>query len=69
MIYCTHSHGGQSCDFRGTKILDTCQKSLDSGKTFIDAAVNTGQICIGFKTDATEQLQKHAHPRRLWTTI
>ena len=31
----THSHGRESCDFRGTKMVDTFQKILDSGNTLI----------------------------------
>ena len=27
---------------------------VDSGKTFFDMSTNTGQICIGFETDTSE---------------
>ena len=50
-------------------MADTKQNILDSGNTLIDTSDKTSHICIEFKTDAIEQLQKHADPRSLWTTI
>ena len=30
-------------------MVDTIEKPVDSGKTFFDISVNTGQICKGFE--------------------
>ena len=30
---------------------ETIGKTVDSGKTFFDIAVNAGQICMGFRAD------------------
>ena len=34
---------------------------VNSGKTFFDISVNTGQICMGFEADTPEKRQQHAH--------
>ena len=36
-------------------------KTVDSGKTFFDISVNTGQICMGSKADTLEKGHQHAH--------
>ena len=46
-----HYHGGESCDFRILKNGGFLSKPLDSGKTFFDISVITGQIGMGFKVD------------------
>ena len=38
---------------------------VESGKTFFDISVNTGQICKEFKADTLEKRQQHAHRMRL----
>ena len=43
-------HVGESPDFRGLKMADTC-----SGKTFFDISVNTDQMGIGFEADAPKK--------------
>ena len=42
-------HGGELCDFRGLKNGGYLSKPVDSGKTFFDISVHTGQICMGFE--------------------
>ena len=42
-------------------MADTIEKNIDSGKTFFDISVNTGQICIGFEADTLKKWQQHAH--------
>ena len=44
-------HGGESRDLRGLKKWRILVKALESGKTFFDTDVNTGQICVGFEAD------------------
>ena len=34
---------------------------VDSGKTFFDISVNTGQIGMWFKADTPEKRHQHAH--------
>ena len=58
-------HGGESRDFKTTIWRISLKKPVDSGKTFIDISVNTGQICKGFEADTPEKLQQHAHCMRL----
>ena len=41
---------GESHDFK-TTMTDTIEKNIDSGKTFFDISVCTGQICMGFEAD------------------
>ena len=36
-------------------------KPLDSGKTFFNISVNTGQICMGFEADTTEKRKQHVY--------
>ena len=43
--------GGELRDFKTTTIADIVEKTVDSGKTFFDISVNTGQNCMGFKAD------------------
>ena len=38
---------------------------INSGKTFLDISVNTGQICLGFEADTPQKRQQHAHCMRL----
>ena len=47
------------------QIWQNLSKSLDSGKTYYDIFVNTCQICIWFKADTPEKLQKLAQLMRL----
>ena len=49
------NHGGESHDFKITTMADTIVKPVDSGKTFFDNSVNTGQICMGFEADTSEK--------------
>ena len=42
-------------------MADTIEKNVDSGKTFFDISINTGQICLGFEIDTMEKWQQHAH--------
>ena len=37
----------------------------DSNKTFFDNYVDTGQICMGFKTDTPEKIRQHEHLMRI----
>ena len=49
---CSNSHassthedipqGGESRDFKRTTMADTCENTVDSGKTFFDISVHTG---------------------------
>ena len=48
-----HEHGGESRDFRGYKLTDTCQKNLDSDNTFFDIFIQTDQIDMGFEANTT----------------
>ena len=32
----------------------TIEKTIDSGKTFFDISINTGQICMGLVADTPE---------------
>ena len=41
------------------------KKNVDSGKTFFDISVNTGQICMGFEAEIPEKLKQQAHRMRL----
>ena len=36
------------------RILVPLKKPVDSGKTFFDISINTGQICMGFEADIPE---------------
>ena len=51
----SNNHGGESHDFK-TTMADTIEKPFDSGKTFFDISVNTGQICMGFDADTLEKM-------------
>ena len=49
------THGGESPDFKTTTMADHIEKKpVDSGKTFFETSVNTGQICMGFEADTPE---------------
>ena len=34
---------------------DTIEKIINSGKSFVDISINTGQICMGFEADTLEK--------------
>ena len=48
------NHCGESHDIKILKNGRFLSKPLDSGKSFIDISVNTGQICMGFETGTSE---------------
>ena len=50
-----YNHGGESRDL---KTADTIEKNVDSGNTFFDSSVNTGQICKGFEADTPENWEQ-----------
>ena len=51
----SNNHGGESSEFKTTTMADTIEKPFDSGKTFFDISVNTGQICMGFEANTLEK--------------
>ena len=40
-------------------MVDTIENPVDSGKTFFDISVKTGQIYMGFEADTPEKWQQH----------
>ena len=48
-------HDRESRDFKTITTSYTIEKPVDSGETFVDISVNTGQICMGFEADTPEK--------------
>ena len=48
------SHSGESCDFRGLKMADSCPNPSIQVRLF-DISVNTDQIVMGFEADTQEK--------------
>ena len=46
-------------------MADTNENTIDSGKTFFDISVTTGQIGMEFEADTPQKWQQHAHCMRL----
>ena len=55
LLHSNNSERPRSCDFKTTTKVDTIENPVDSGKTFFDISVNTGQICMGFEADTPEK--------------
>ena len=59
-------HSEKSLNFLTTTKANTIKKNpANSGKTFFDISVNTGQICMGFKADTPEKWQQQANHKQL----
>ena len=48
-------HRGESHDLRTTTMVDTIEKSVDSGKAFFGTSFNTDQIFTGFEAVTQEK--------------
>ena len=48
------NHGGESRDFKTKQWRKPLKKNVDSGKTFFDISINTGQIHMGFEAETLE---------------
>ena len=44
----------------------TIEKPVDSGKTLSDIAINTGQICMGFKADTLRNMTVCDLRTKIW---
>ena len=44
-------------------MADTFQKLGNSGKTFFEVSINTGQICMGFEADTLEKSSNMSRQR------
>ena len=46
-------------------MVDAIGKPVDSGNTFFDIFVKTGQVCMGFEANAPAKGRQHAYCMRL----